>query len=114
RTPHDRVHLQGIRPRHRRGDAHRPPTRGCGSVDKRYAHRVIAVLDVCSGNLRSVERALAHVGADVVVTRDPDVVRTADKLVVPGQGAFGVFMQQLAARGLGDALREQIARGTPY
>jgi imidazole glycerol-phosphate synthase subunit HisH len=75
---------------------------------------VIAILDVCSGNLRSVERALAHVGADVTVTRDPDVVRTADKLVVPGQGAFGVFMRGLAERGLGDALREAIARGTPY
>ena len=75
---------------------------------------MIAILDVCSGNLRSVERALAHVGADVVVTRDPDVVRKADKVVVPGQGAFGVFMRGLVERGLGDALREQLARGTPY
>jgi len=75
---------------------------------------VIAILDVCSGNLRSVERALAHVGADVVVTRDPEVVRKADKLVVPGQGAFGVFMRGLAERGLGDVLRERIAAGTPY
>lgn len=75
---------------------------------------MIAILDVCSGNLRSVERALAHVGADVVVTRDPEVVRTADKLVVPGQGAFGPFMRGLAERGLGDVLRERIAAGTPY
>jgi imidazole glycerol-phosphate synthase subunit HisH len=75
---------------------------------------VIAVLDVCSGNLRSVERALAQVGADVVVTRDPQVVRRADKIVVPGQGAFGVFMRALDERGLGDALRDRIAAGTPY
>jgi imidazole glycerol-phosphate synthase subunit HisH len=75
---------------------------------------VIAVVDVCSGNLRSVERALAQVGGDVVVTRDPDVVRRADKVVVPGQGAFGVFMRGLAERGLGDALREAIASGRPY
>jgi glutamine amidotransferase len=75
---------------------------------------VIAILDVCSGNLRSVERALVHVGGDVRVTRDPDVVRRADKIVVPGQGAFGVFMQGLVERGLGDALRETIAAGTPY
>jgi len=75
---------------------------------------VIAILDVCSGNLRSVERALAHVGAQVTVTRDPEVVRKADKLVVPGQGAFGVFMRGLEERGLGEALREQIGRGTPY
>jgi imidazole glycerol-phosphate synthase subunit HisH len=75
---------------------------------------VIAILDVCSGNLRSVERALQHVGADVVVTRDPETVRKADKLVVPGQGAFGMFMRGLVERGLGDVLRERIAAGTPY
>jgi glutamine amidotransferase len=76
---------------------------------------VIAIVDVCSGNLRSVERALAHVGADVVVTRDADTVRRADKIVVPGQGAFGVFMKALGDdRGLGPALREAIAAGTPY
>jgi imidazole glycerol-phosphate synthase subunit HisH len=75
---------------------------------------VIAVVDVCSGNLRSVERALAQVGGDVAVTRDPDVVRRADKIVVPGQGAFGVFMRGLGERGLGDALREAIASGRPY
>ena len=75
---------------------------------------MIAVLDVCSGNLRSVERALAHVGADVVVTRDPDVVRNADKLVVPGQGAFGPFMRGLVERGLGEPLREHIRAGKPY
>ena len=75
---------------------------------------MIAILDACSGNLRSVARALAHVGGDVVVTRDPDVVRRADQIVVPGQGAFGVFMRGLAERGLGEALRERIAAGTPY
>jgi imidazole glycerol-phosphate synthase subunit HisH len=75
---------------------------------------VIAIVDVCSGNLRSVERALAHVGADVIVTRDAETIRRADKLVVPGQGAFGVFMRGLAERGLGDALREKISSGTPY
>ncbi|MBA3539421.1 MAG: imidazole glycerol phosphate synthase subunit HisH, partial [Deltaproteobacteria bacterium] len=42
---------------------------------------MIAIVDACSGNLRSVERALAHVGGDVRVTRDPDVVRRADKVV---------------------------------
>jgi glutamine amidotransferase len=75
---------------------------------------VIAILDVCSGNLRSVERAFQHVGADVTVTRDPEVVRKADKLVVPGQGAFGPFMRGLVERGLGEVLRDRIAAGTPY
>jgi glutamine amidotransferase len=49
-----------------------------------------------------------------VVTRDPEVVRRADKIVVPGQGAFGVLMRGLAERGLGEALRDAIARGVPY
>ena len=75
---------------------------------------MIAIVDVCSGNLRSVERALAHGGGDVVVTRDPETVRAASKLVVPGQGTFGVFMRHLGERGLGEALRERIAAGVPY
>jgi glutamine amidotransferase len=75
---------------------------------------MIAVVDVCSGNLRSVERGVAKAGGDVVVTRDADVVRRADKIVVPGQGAFGVFMHGLVERGLGDAVREAIASGRPF
>ena len=75
---------------------------------------MIAIVDACSGNLRSVERALARAGGRPVVTRDPDVVRRADKIVVPGQGAFGVFMRGLEERGLGGALREAIASGRPY
>ena len=74
----------------------------------------IAIVDVCSGNLRSVERALERAGGRAVVTRDPDVVRRADKIVVPGQGAFGPFMRGLALRDLGGALREAIASGRPY
>jgi glutamine amidotransferase len=74
----------------------------------------IAVVDVCSGNLRSVERALAKVGGAPVVTRDPDVVRRADRVVVPGQGAFGEFARGLVERGLGDALREALGSGRPF
>jgi imidazole glycerol-phosphate synthase subunit HisH len=75
---------------------------------------VIAVVDVCSGNLRSVERALVQVGGDAAITRDPDAIRRADKIVVPGQGAFGMFMRGLVERGLGDVLREAIASGRPF
>jgi len=75
---------------------------------------VIAIVDACSGNLRSVERALARAGGRPVVTRDPEVVRRADRIVVPGQGAFGVFMRGLVERDLGGALREAIASGRPY
>lgn len=75
---------------------------------------MIAVVDVCSGNLRSVERALVQAGGTAAITRDPDAIRRADKIVVPGQGAFGMFMRGLAERGLGEVLREAIASGRPF
>lgn len=74
----------------------------------------IAIVDACSGNLRSVERALAHVGGAPIVTRDPDVVRRADRVVVPGQGAYAEFARGLGERGLGPALREVLAAGRPF
>ncbi|MBP9084496.1 MAG: imidazole glycerol phosphate synthase subunit HisH [Kofleriaceae bacterium] len=74
----------------------------------------VVLVDVCSGNLRSVARALMAAGAAVVQTRDPDVVRRADKIVVPGQGAFGPFMRGLAETGLGEVLTERLRAGTSY
>ncbi len=75
---------------------------------------MIALVDACSGNLRSVERALARAGGEVVRTRDPEVIRRADKIVVPGQGAFAMFMRGLVDRDLLDPLRDAIASGKPY
>jgi glutamine amidotransferase len=76
----------------------------------------IAVADTGSGNLRSVEKALARAGGDVVVTADADVVAAADKIVVPGQGAFGGCVAGLARDGgaLGAAVVEGIRAGKPY
>jgi glutamine amidotransferase len=75
----------------------------------------IVVCDTGSGNLRSVERALLAAGAaEVALSRDADVVKHADAVVVPGQGAFGDCARALAASGLGDAVREKIASGAPY
>jgi glutamine amidotransferase len=75
---------------------------------------VIAIVDACSGNLRSVARALARAGGAPIITSDAAAIRRADKIVVPGQGAFSMFMRGLAERGLGEAVREVIARGRPY
>jgi imidazole glycerol-phosphate synthase subunit HisH len=81
--------------------------------------QVVALVDLGMGNLRSVERALLRAaedaGAPSAVTRtgDPAAIARADKVVVPGQGAFRDCAAALAA-GLGDALREQIRKGTPY
>ena len=77
----------------------------------------IAVCDVGLGNLRSVERAL-HAATrgrrvDVEVTGDPERVRTADRLVMPGQGAFGECARGLEGA-LGDAVREHVGSGRPY
>ncbi|MBP6632132.1 MAG: imidazole glycerol phosphate synthase subunit HisH [Kofleriaceae bacterium] len=74
----------------------------------------VVILDACGGNLRSVERALAAVGARPVRSRDPEVIARAERLVVPGQGAFAVFMRALAAHGLDGAVRAWLGRGRPY
>jgi len=74
----------------------------------------VTVVDHGAGNLRSVVRVLTHVGADVCVTADPAQVRDSDRIVLPGQGAFGDCMQRLRASGLDDAVREHVAAGRPY
>jgi glutamine amidotransferase len=75
---------------------------------------VVAVVDGGTGNLRSVENALTHVGARAVVTSEPELVRRADKVVVPGQGAFRDCMRGLVEHGLDLAIQEVVARGVPY
>jgi glutamine amidotransferase len=66
----------------------------------------IAVVDYGMGNLRSVAKALEHVAreAEVVVTADPEAIRTAERVVVPGQGALPDCMRQLAASGAREAV----------
>jgi glutamine amidotransferase len=74
---------------------------------------MIALIDYGIGNLRSVEKALAAVGADVRLTEDPDQILAADKVVLPGVGAFGDGMAGLRARDLIEVLATIIARKTP-
>jgi len=73
----------------------------------------IVVLDYGSGNLRSAQRALARVGADVTVTSDRGLARSADGLVVPGVGAFAACMEGLIKAGGGDVVRARLAEGRP-
>ncbi len=115
RAPHDRGAVQGVRARDLGRDAH-GPARGRRAVDQGDADRMsVVVADLGSGNLRSVEKALAAVGADVRVSADPDVVAGADRLVVPGQGAFGACAVALNRGGgaLRQALGAFLADGTP-
>jgi imidazole glycerol-phosphate synthase subunit HisH len=76
----------------------------------------VAIVDTGSGNLRSVEKALARAGAEALVTADADSVAAADQVVVPGQGAFGSCVAGLDRGGgaLREAVLEAIRRGRPY
>lgn len=74
---------------------------------------MIALVDGGVGNLRSVAKALNAVGAKVCLTADPNQILAADKVVLPGVGAFGDGMAGLRSRNLVEALTEIVARQTP-
>jgi glutamine amidotransferase len=74
---------------------------------------LIAIVDYGVGNVRSVERALAHSGAYPLITADPDQLDEADGIVLPGVGAFGPALEKLTAAGLGTRIVELARRGTP-
>jgi glutamine amidotransferase len=73
----------------------------------------IVLIDAGTGNLRSVQKALESVGANVFRTEDADNVLNAKKVVLPGVGAFGDFMDGMKAKGLDDAVRQVVSRGVP-
>ncbi|HYC34896.1 MAG TPA: imidazole glycerol phosphate synthase subunit HisH [Usitatibacter sp.] len=75
----------------------------------------ISIVDYGMGNLRSVQKALAHVagGAQVDITADPEAIRRADRVVFPGQGAMPDCMAGLRESGLGEAVSEAAA-GKPF
>jgi glutamine amidotransferase len=74
----------------------------------------VTVVDHGAGNIRSVVRACKRVGADVVVSADPAVVARADRIVLPGQGAFGDCMSRLRASGLDQVVVRHIEAERPY
>src|SRR5206468_1731613 len=73
----------------------------------------IAILDYGMGNLRSVEKALERVGADVTVTSDPGLAPDVRGLVLPGVGAFPKAMARVRDLGLDRLIHEAVAAGTP-
>ncbi len=74
---------------------------------------MIAILDYGMGNLRSVAKALEHVGAEPVLTHDHARTREASAIVLPGVGAMPKAMQQVRRLGLDDLLRERVEAGVP-
>ena len=75
---------------------------------------MIAVIDYGMGNLRSVQKALEHVGAKVIVTHDPNLIISADSVVLPGVGAFKDCMANLTQLNLVDPIRKFIDGGKPF
>ena len=74
----------------------------------------VVVVDYGAGNLRSVARAVAHVGHDPIVTSDPREVPDADYLIVPGVGAAADTMRNLRETGMVEPVRDYIASGKPF
>lgn len=74
---------------------------------------MIAIIDYDAGNLRSVEKALISLGEDVVVSREADVLLAADKVILPGVGAFGDAMNKLKEYGLVEVINKIVAKNIP-
>ena len=75
---------------------------------------MIAVIDYDAGNIRSVEKALVRLGQDVKITGDPEEILSADKVILPGVGAFGDAMAQIRSRGLEEVIHRAVERNTPF
>lgn len=73
----------------------------------------VAVIDIESGNVRSALRAIEHVGADAVLTRDPQIIADADGAILPGVGSFGAVMAKLRAHRMDRIVERRIAGGRP-
>jgi glutamine amidotransferase len=73
----------------------------------------VAIIDYGVGNLRSVEKAFAAMGCEAVVSSDESLLRSAERLVLPGVGAFAACMRELSSRGFDELVRERVKNGTP-
>ncbi len=74
---------------------------------------MIAIIDYDAGNLKSVEKALQHLGEECKITRDVEEIATAEKVILPGVGAFQDAMEKLEKYQLADVTREVARKGTP-
>ena len=74
---------------------------------------MIAIIDYDAGNLKSVEKALLFLGEEAKVTSDAEEILAADKIILPGVGAFGDAMEKLNKSGLSEVIREAVKRKIP-
>lgn len=75
---------------------------------------MIGIIDYDAGNIKSVEKAFLHLGEEVLVSRNPEILLKADKVVLPGVGSFGQAMENLNRYGLVQVIQEIVGSGTPF
>ena len=75
---------------------------------------MIAIIDYDAGNIKSVEKALHYLGEETTVTRDPQTLLNADKVILPGVGSFGQAMENLHTYGLVPVIHEIVEKKTPF
>lgn len=75
---------------------------------------MIAIIDYDAGNIKSVEKALLLLGEEPVVTGDGDTILAADKVILPGVGAFGDAMETIRRYGLESVIHQVVDKGTPF
>ena len=75
---------------------------------------MIAIIDYDAGNIKSVEKAMLLLGQQVEITRDRERILCADKVILPGVGAFGDAMDKIRQYGLYDVIHEVVEKKTPF
>ena len=75
---------------------------------------MIAIIDYDAGNIKSVEKALQKLGQDVVITREKQQILAADKVILPGVGAFGDAMKNLDEYGLVEVIEQVVEKRIPF
>lgn len=75
---------------------------------------MVAIIDYDAGNIKSVEKALLYLGEEAVITRDRDAILRADRVILPGVGAFGDAMEKLRTYELDKVIQEVVAQNTPF
>ena len=75
---------------------------------------MVAIIAYDAGNIKSVEKALLHLGEEVIITRDREQILNSDKVILPGVGAFGDAMEKLRSYGLDKVIYEVVERKIPF
>ena len=83
-------------------------------LDLKGFDRMIAIIDYDAGNLKSVQKALQYLGEECIVTRDKEKLLKADKIILPGVGAFGDAMEKIHKFGLVDVIHKLVKENKPF